>query len=89
MAGDMREEFDHMKQYGKANRAKHLKIVNDRFDELPEGTRKFTEWHWGIPTRSGCHIDYWPSKNKWQDPRSGRVMHGDFDSFKNWVEKQQ
>lgn len=49
-----------------------LKVANDRFDELPEGTERFTDYHWGIPTKHG-RIDFYPSKMKWSDPSDGKI----------------
>lgn len=67
---------------------KNNNLSKARIDELPEGTVKYTQWHWGIPTPYGCHINYWPSTGKWDDPRPGGTMcHGDFKSFKGWLRK--
>ncbi len=86
---DSAEIFNAMRERDTERRHRNLRIAEDRFNELPKETRKFTDWHWGIPTKYGMHIDYWPTKNKWRDPKTGRYIHGDFDSLLGYVRKRQ
>lgn len=78
-------------QMHKDRKASNYQKALDRFDELPKGTKKFTDHHWGIPTPYGMHINYWPSTGLWDDPRprqkSKRQVRGDFDSFMGWLRK--
>ena len=77
-------------------RSKSLEEAQLRFQELPEGTKCFNEFHWGIPTVHGAHINYWPTRSKWSDP-SGQhprsiasfdgYMIGDFDELLGFIKQ--
>lgn len=41
-----------------------------------------SEHHWNIHKNSRCVAQYWPSANKWQTIRTGKIKHGSRDEIR-------
>lgn len=70
--GDMREDFDALKQYNKKRKAKNLAKANS------EGWKVHTAYHWSR-TVDGKRLDYWPSTTRFQ--YDGKVYTGGVEGF--------
>jgi hypothetical protein len=87
--GDMNDVFDAMKDYRKSTRQQNIEAANAEFDQFLEAAAiggysltKMSEFHWNVYRDGVCMAQYWPSANKWQITKTGRVHHGDHESFR-------
>jgi hypothetical protein len=79
-----------MKQHRKESRRTNAEKANQEFDQFQEAASVggyFIEWkteyHWNVMKSGKCVAQYWPSVNKWQIVKSGKIYHGDHETFKN------
>ena len=87
--GDMKEVFDAMKEHRKMTRRQNIEAADSQFDQFLEAAAiggysltKRSEFHWNVYRDGVCVAQYWPSANKWQIMKTGRVQHGDHESFR-------
>lgn len=70
--GDMREDFEALRQADSVRRNRNLSTAN------PTGWIQHTDYHWSR-TLNGKRLDYWPSRNRFR--YEGRTMVGDVEGF--------
>ena len=80
--GDMREEFDALKQYKREQKTKrHDHNVEVLFGESEIPAREQSKNVWRVDTAAGA-VMYYPATNCWQ--HKGKTMRGDVHAFINW-----
>jgi hypothetical protein len=87
--GDMIDAFRDMKNHRKMTRRENIEKADAEFDQFVEAATiggysltKMSAYHWNVHRDGVCVAQYWPSSNKWQNTKSGRVTHGDHESFR-------
>lgn len=87
--GDSADVFNAMKEHRKLSRRENTIKADQEFDEFKEAAdiggyyiEQKTQHHWNIYKSGKCVAQYWPSANKWQTVKDGRIHHGDRESFR-------
>lgn len=86
--GDMRDEFDALKEYNKERRAKNFAEFKSLEDILVEvyHFKRHTEWHYNVMLDCDL-LNYWPSSSKWH--WRGKTYHGRTRHLLNFLENRK
>jgi hypothetical protein len=90
MVSEMGEMFNAMKAYKAEKRRENTVKAWDEMDLFVEAAgsryqiRVMTEHHWNVVKVPSMKTvaQYWPSANKWQTLKTGKIHHGDHDKFR-------
>lgn len=81
--GDMAEVFNAMKEIGKMHRAESQAKNAELLPALRELGEKHglrieqkSDHHWNVYRGEECLAQFWPTKNKFQNTKTGKVIHG-------------
>lgn len=87
--GDMGEVFNAMKEHRKMTKRSNMETADSEFDQFEEAASiggysiaKMSQYHWNVYKNGSCVAQFWPSSCKWQIIKTGRIQHGDHDSFR-------
>lgn len=89
LMGDMGEIFNAMKEHRKMKRRENTVKAEEEHLEFAEAAKEGgynldqkSQHHWNVYRDGKCVAQYWPSANKWQTIKDGRIHHGDRESFR-------
>ncbi len=87
--GDSTEVLNAMKEHRKTSRRENMDQADGEltlFGEAAEAggysLRVMSQHHWNVYSDGKCVVQYWPSANKWQIVKTGKIQHGDRESFR-------
>lgn len=83
--GDMREEFDALKEVKASRKAARLAMNSERLTALGVPAVEQSKGVWRVATPAGA-VMYYPATNCWQ--HKGKVCRGDVQAFAAWFKKQ-
>lgn len=78
-----------MKEYRKEGRLDSLRKSQEEWTDFVEAAKAggytiqvMTEYHWNIHRNARAVAQYWPSTNKWQVIKTGKIRHGSREDFR-------
>jgi hypothetical protein len=81
--------FKAMNEHRKSSRKLNMAKADEDFDQFQEAAVvggysiiKMSDYHWNVYKNGTCVAQFWPSANKWQITKTGRIQHGDHESFR-------
>ena len=84
--GDMREEFDALKEHHKNEREARAAVNIESLGKLGIPAYEQSKNVYRVDTTAGA-VMYYPTSSKWQ--HRGRTMRGDTSAFHGWLKKQR
>ena len=81
--GDVGEVFNQMREDAKMHRAEAQAVNAERLPALQAQAAQHglrievkSDYHWNLYRGTECMAQFWPTKNKFQNTKTGKVVHG-------------
>jgi len=94
--GDMIDLFKAMKDHRRESRMDALVAAQEEWQEFVAAAEAggytlhvMSERHWNVYRNAKAVAQYWPSANKWQIIKGGKVRHGSREEFRRTMSEKR